>query len=154
MAWRWPDSLTHICGTRGRWVNSMWLCNTICRSKNWSSLVQLMACSLFDVKPLQWTNDDFLIALLRINISETCNKTHNFSLNKMLSKLSSAKCPPFPGPNNVLNHFILSPTTQRLFQVFNSFCAKKCFNQWKERYLTQWHLWQGYLFINIRKLRT
>ena len=57
MAWRWigdkplfepmlPDSLTHICGTRGRWVNGLWSSVAMRQHKSVSTLAQVLACCL------------------------------------------------------------------------------------------------------------
>ena len=42
----WPSSLTHICDTRGRWVNSLWSSDIIWWHKLSSSWAQVKACCL------------------------------------------------------------------------------------------------------------
>ena len=57
MAWRrsgdkpssepWMEILlTHICVTRPQWVNSLWGRDVIRRHRTWSTLVQVMSCTL------------------------------------------------------------------------------------------------------------
>ena len=63
MAWRrqapshylnqcWPSFLTHICGTRGRWVKSWWPAKTMQHHRTWSTLSHKMAYRLFNTKAL------------------------------------------------------------------------------------------------------
>ena len=53
----WPDLLTHICGTRGRWVNSLWPCDAIWWQRSGSTLTApshyLNQCWLI-VSKVQW----------------------------------------------------------------------------------------------------
>ena len=55
----WSKSLTHICGTRGRWVNTLWPNDTIWRHKSGSTLAQVMACCL--TAPSHYLNQCWLI---------------------------------------------------------------------------------------------
>ena len=79
-----------------RWVNSSppsaaFMCQWI-----WLALIQIMACCLFGTKPLVKTNAGLLsIGPLQTNFSEVLIKLQNFSLTKVLLKMSSAKWQPF-----------------------------------------------------------
>ena len=103
MAWRrigashclnqwWPSSLTHICGTRGRWVLTHWGRVThICVGK------LIIIGSDNDLSPdrrqaIIWPNAGLLsIGPLWTYFSENLIKIQQFSLKKMHVKMSSAK---------------------------------------------------------------
>ena len=60
-----------------------------------STLVQIMACRLFDAKPLSKPMLDYCQLALRKNFSETLVKNWTFSFRKMHLIMPSAKCRPF-----------------------------------------------------------
>ena len=75
----WPSWLTHICGTRGRWVNSSKSIDAYMGEETMTSLDQLMACPMCR-QPLS----ESIVAYYYVNPSEQISiKMQIFSYKKM-----------------------------------------------------------------------